>query len=126
MPAANATSKRPSQAACSWELVHFWSPPTRSFTAGVDRLSRWLRSPTLYGSRQNVVLGGLASYGSSLADGFRQAGVYTGRVLQGVKTTDLPAVQTTKFEFVINLKTAKALRLEISPNLLTLADEVIE
>ena len=82
--------------------------------------------PTLYGSRQNVVLGGLASYGSSLADGFRQAGVYTGRVLQGVKTTDLPAVQTTKFEFVINLKTAKALRLEISPNLLTLADEVIE
>jgi putative ABC transport system substrate-binding protein len=82
--------------------------------------------PTLYGSRQYVVLGGLASYGTSLADGFRQAGVYTGRVLQGVKTTDLPAVQTTKFEFVINLKTAKALRLEMSPNLLTLADEVIE
>jgi putative ABC transport system substrate-binding protein len=82
--------------------------------------------PTLYGSRQNVVLGGLASYGTSLADGFHQAGVYTGRVLQGVKTTDLPVVQTIKFEFVINLKTAKALSLEISPNLLTLADEVIE
>jgi putative tryptophan/tyrosine transport system substrate-binding protein len=62
--------------------------------------------PAIYEWRYFVVLGGLASYGTSLADGFRQGGVYTGRVLKGAKTADLPAVQTTSFEFVINLKTA--------------------
>ena len=82
--------------------------------------------PAIYEWRYFVELGGLASYGASLADGFRQAGVYTGRVLRGAKTTDLPAVQTTRFEFVINLKTAKALGIEIAPMLSARADEVIE
>jgi putative ABC transport system substrate-binding protein len=103
--------------------------PDPLFTSQRDHvvsLAAGYRLPTMYYSRESVSAGGLLSYGPDQADVYRQTGAYVGRILRGENPSDLPVMQPTRFEFVINLTTAKALGLTVPPTLLALADEVIE
>jgi putative tryptophan/tyrosine transport system substrate-binding protein len=104
-------------------------PPDAFFTSRPVQfatLTAIHKIPATYSSRDFVAVGGLMSYGTDYADNYRQVGVYTGSILKGVKVADLPVVQSTKFELVINLQTARALGIDVPPGVLSIADEVIE
>ena len=90
------------------------------------QLANHHRVPATYSGREYAEVGGLMSYGSDITDAYRQVGVYTGRILKGAKPTDLPVVQASKFDFVINAQTARMLGITVPPSLLAIADHVID
>jgi hypothetical protein len=127
VPAATLTTSLPPSHKS--ELTQCWSPPIfLFFNRRIQLFGLSLRHvvPSLYQWREAVEIGGLMIYGTDFADLYRQAGIYTGRVLKGEKTADLPVLQASKFEFVLNLQTANVLGIEVPPGVLSIADEVIE
>ena len=118
-------------AALGWPLsARAQSPPVIGALHSANPSGMWLSLrnaiPAIYPQRDFAEAGGLMSYGANQRDAYRQAGIYAGRILEGEKPADLPVVQASKFEMVINLKTAKMMGLTLSPDVVSIADQVIE
>jgi putative tryptophan/tyrosine transport system substrate-binding protein len=107
-------------------LITVEDPLTFNYQGRIADFAVIEQLPSLFGTREDVAAGGLISYGANIADLYRQSAGYVDKILRGAKPADLPVQQPTKFELVVNLKTAKALGLDIPPTLLARANEVIE